>query len=108
MKKKLFLSILAVAAMLVSCNEKEPEAKDEISVTPAEVEIDYTEQEVSVSVKASGEWMLDGYSKWVKTTDMEGKGDATITFKAKKNFLQIQSDGSELLVQDHLMLGRLP
>lgn len=85
MKKKLLLSILAIAAMMVSCSKKEPVAKDEVSVTPSEVEVDYTEQEVQVKIKASGEWMLDGYSKWVKTTDTEGDGNATVTFSVKKN-----------------------
>jgi len=85
MKKNLFLSILAAAAMLVSCSEKEVDVKDEVSATPAEVEVDYQEQEVEVAVKASGEWVLDGYSKWVKTNDTEGKGDAKVTFKVKKN-----------------------
>ena len=85
MKKIFYLSILAAAAMLFSCTKKEAAVKDEVSVTPSEVEIDYTEQDVQVRVKASGNWMLDGYSRWIKTTDTEGSGDATITFRAKKN-----------------------
>ena len=85
MKKIFYLSILATAVMLFSCTKKEAAVKDEVSVTPSEVEIDYTEQDVQVRVKASGNWMLDGYSRWIKTTDTEGSGDATITFRAKKN-----------------------
>ena len=82
MKKYIF--ILASAALLFSCSEKEDTtvSRDSIATSVDTLKFGPDGGVMDVKVTSSGDWRLSGLCDWVKPSATEGKDGATITFTA--------------------------
>lgn len=87
--EKLFVSILAAAALFVGC--KDPEENSELpalSVNPTEITIDKAGGSQTITVKSNRDWTVKTDADWLAPTPTSGnasKKDATVSVKALAN-----------------------
>ena len=81
---KKYILILASAAALFSCAEKEDTAvsHDSIAVSADTLKFGPDGGSMDLKVTSSGDWRLSGLCDWVTPSATEGKDGATITFTA--------------------------
>ncbi len=81
---KKYILILASAAALFSCAEKEDTAvsHDSITVSADTLKFGPDGGSMDLKVTSSGDWRLSGLCDWVTPSATEGKDGATITFNA--------------------------
>lgn len=77
--------MLASAAVLFSCSEKEDTtvSYDSIEVSADTLKFGPDGGSLDLKVTSSGDWRLSGLSDWVRPSATEGKNGATITFTAE-------------------------
>lgn len=82
---KKYILLLASAALLFSCSEKEDTAvsHDSISVSTDTLKFGPDGGTMDLKVTSSGDWRLSGLSDWVTPSATEGKDGATIVFTAE-------------------------
>lgn len=82
---KKYILLLASAALLFSCSEKEDTAvsHDSISVSADTLKFGPDGGTMELKVTSSGDWRLSGLCDWVTPSAVEGKDGATIVFTAE-------------------------
>lgn len=81
--KHLFLTLLAVAAVAVSC-KKEDTGKASLEISPAELSFEATASTQSVSVTSNRDWKIESESSlpsWIKVTKVSAS-EATVSVEA--------------------------
>lgn len=84
MKKILYF---ATAAMLLfsGCSKETPKPEDSISVNPTEKSFGPEGGSVEVTVKSSGDWLLDGDCEWASPSAVSGADGDVVTFTVSPN-----------------------
>ncbi len=78
--------VLASAAMLLGCSEKENNTVyDRVDTSVDTLRFSPDGGTLDLKVSSSGEWRLSGLSDWVRPSMTEGNDGATITFTAEPN-----------------------
>lgn len=82
---KKYILILASAALLFSCSEKEDTtvSRDSISVSADTLKFGPDGGTMDLKVTSSGDWRLSGLCDWVTPSATKGKDGATIVFTAE-------------------------
>ncbi len=82
---KKYILLLASAALLLSCSEKENTTvlEDSISVSADTLRFGPDGGTMDLKVTSSGDWRLSGLCDWVTPSATEGKNGATIVFTAE-------------------------
>ncbi len=90
---KKYIMMLAAAALLFSCNEKEEHTASSDSIATSADTLAFGPEggSQSLTVTSSDDWRLSGLSDWVKPSAVEGKSGAVISFTAEAN----DSDGTK-------------
>lgn len=84
---KKYIMMLAAAALLFSCNEKEEHTafSDSIATSADTLAFGPEGGSQSLTVTSSDDWRLSGLSDWVKPSAVKGKSGAVISFTAEAN-----------------------
>ena len=90
MRFKTILLIAALAGMTAACGEKDPQGGDapevKLQVTPAEISVLSTAQEVVLTVGADADWGVTPMDPWVKTVPTGGgKGETALKVTVEEN-----------------------
>ncbi len=93
---KKYIMMLAAAALLLGCNEKEdnPVSHDSIDISEDILTFGPEGGSKDVKVTSSGDWRLSGLCDWVKTSATQGKDGAVITFTAEANDSQNEKEAT--------------
>ncbi len=82
--KHLFLTLLAVAAVAVSCKKDDTTGKASLEISPSELSFEATASTQSVSVTSNRDWKIDAASSlpsWIKVTKVSDT-EATVAVEA--------------------------
>lgn len=92
---KRYILLLASAALLFSCSEKEDTAvsHDSISVSADTLRFGAEGGSLDVKVTSSGDWRISGLCDWATPSATEGKDGATVTFTAEPSDSDVMQEG---------------
>lgn len=92
---KKYILLLASAALLLSCSEKENTtvSEDSISVSADTLKFGPDGGTMDLKVTSSGDWRLSGLCDWVTPSSTEGKNGATVTFTAEPSESDVAQEG---------------
>lgn len=92
---KKYILLLASAALLLSCSEKEDTAvsHDSISVSADTLRFGPEGGSLDLKVTSSGDWRISGLCDWVSPSSTEGKDGATVTFTAEPSDSDVMQEG---------------
>ena len=83
---KFCVSVLASFGALVACQPEAALDGSSLSLDPSQpVQIDKTEQEITVNVTADCEWTASCDVEWITLSTSNGKGDGTVTLYVTAN-----------------------